>query len=120
MDPKELEGKVLVIGETLKDLAESEENRDKQLKDLTPILENLGAKLEAKIAQSTPAGSLEETPNGGKGTTVPNTAEETSNTSFNQLKEAAELVKLPSSVFFAVNKQDVPSGHRQTASVISR
>ena len=43
---------------------ESGEKCDKQVKDLTAILENLGEKIEAKTAIITPAGSLEQTPNG--------------------------------------------------------
>lgn len=86
------------------------------MQELTTILQNLGAKQEvtAPTAEPPALNLQEETPTGGEAL-VPDTAKETSDTSFSKLK------KKPSGLIcHAVKKQDVPSEHRQTASIMNR
>lgn len=85
-----------VVKEPLQPLAESENSRDKQMQELTTILQGLGTKQEFTVptAESPALNLQEETPTGGEAL-VPNTAKETSDTSFSKIKEETKWINLP-------------------------
>ena len=87
MEPKDIKDRFLAIEETLKALMESEKSCGQQVKELTAILQGLGAKKEviALAAEPTVSDLVEETPPGGDNS-VPDVAKETSDTSFAPLK----------------------------------